>query len=151
MLEASAAPPVRTQDREWVGALAAIGLTCGLALAGFLLAGWRGTPPPLVVVGLVSLLFCGVITSLVVAMAFRVLVRQGWPRMARGARWASTVAALMNVVFWFVAFVMARRRLSPAPTTMVSVLASSRPRRGAENLQRRPAPAAVSKVRPERE
>ena len=120
MLEASEATPARAQDSEWIGAAASLLMTCGLALSGGLLAGSRGTPEPLILVGVISTLF-GVITSLVVALAGGFLGRRGWPRALKGARWASTVAALMNVAFWMVALLMARRRYAQAQTALASV------------------------------
>jgi len=128
MVETSAAAPARPQDREWVGAIASVSLTCGLALAGGLLAGQRGMPDPLILAGVVSFLFCGVITALIVALSRRLLVRRGWPRAVQGARWASSVAALLNVAFWIAALIMVRRRNAPAPSAFVSTRPAAPPR-----------------------
>ena len=98
------------RDHAIVGVFVSILLTVGLGGAGALLAGGRGVPHALILVGVLAILFCAFITLALVAVARKRAARQGWPRAAKGALWASAAVAILNVAFWIVALLAARRR-----------------------------------------
>jgi hypothetical protein len=104
------------RDHEIVGILVSILLSVGLAVAGALLAGGRGVPDALILAGVLGISFCGFITLALVAVARKRAVRQGWPRAAKGALWASAAAAILNGAFWIVALLAARSRWDPKHT-----------------------------------
>ena len=110
MLPASEIAP-NPRDHAIIGVFASILLMAALGVAG-LLSGWRGVPEPLVLTGVIAIVFSGFITFAAMAVARKPLARRGWPRAATGALWSGAVFAILNAAFWVVAFLAVRARYS---------------------------------------
>lgn len=100
-------------DHPVLGMFAIALMMITLGITGLLLSGWRDSPEPLILAGVIMMLFSGFITLGVMAFVVRKpLARRGWPRTAAGGlRWAG-VAAFLNLVGWLFALLAARARYS---------------------------------------